>query len=271
MKNDTFCPFDDRRDDALVSYLYDEMTVEERRAFDAHLPDCVMCRSELAALADVRADLAAWASPEPVAGVGGKTPRVPLRLAAIPPPDRWATPRVTPRWLQAAAAVLLFAAGVGLGNLRVSYSNDGLVLRTGWAGGDAGGASRPASAVTAERTAVTAPAVQPAAPWRDDLAALEQQLRDELAAQRQAVAASAPEIDDLLRRVRALIAESEQRQQRELALRVAEVARETQVQRQADLVKIERSLGLIQSRTGVEVMRTQQQLNSLAQRVSQRP
>ena len=39
--------------------------------------------------------------------------------------------------------------------------------------------------------------------------------------------------------------------------------------RASDLVKIDRSLGLIQNRTGVEVMRTQQQLNSLAQRVSQ--
>jgi len=41
------------------------------------------------------------------------------------------------------------------------------------------------------------------------------------------------------------------------------------VQRQADLVKIDRSLGLIQRNTGVEAMRTQQQLNTLAQRVSQ--
>jgi hypothetical protein len=44
-----------------------------------------------------------------------------------------------------------------------------------------------------------------------------------------------------------------------------------QSQRQADLVKIDRSLGLIQSRTGMEVMRTQRQVNSLAQQVSQRP
>ena len=47
------------------------------------------------------------------------------------------------------------------------------------------------------------------------------------------------------------------------------MARDAQTQRQADLVTIDRSLGIIQSRTGVEVMRTQQQLNTLAQRVSQ--
>jgi hypothetical protein len=74
-----------------------------------------------------------------------------------------------------------------------------------------------------------------------------------------------------LRRVRQLLQESERRQQSELALRIAEVARELQVQRQADLVRIDRTLGLMQSRTGMEVMRTQRQVNSLAQQVSQRP
>jgi hypothetical protein len=75
----------------------------------------------------------------------------------------------------------------------------------------------------------------------------------------------------LLRQVRQLLQDSERRQQNELALRVAEVARDMQAQRQADLVKIDRTLGLMQSRTGMEVMRTQRQVNSLAQQVSQRP
>ena len=69
--------------------------------------------------------------------------------------------------------------------------------------------------------------------------------------------------------MRQLVQESERRQQRELALRVAEVARDLQGQRQADLVKIDRSLGLIQNRTGMEVMRQQQLLNNLL-RVSQK-
>ena len=45
-----------------------------------------------------------------------------------------------------------------------------------------------------------------------------------------------------MRRVRALLEESEKRQQRELALRVAEVLRDVNAQRQADLMKIDRSL-----------------------------
>jgi hypothetical protein len=122
-------------------------------------------------------------------------------------------------------------------------------------------ASREAASAANAATAVS--------PWRADLVSLEQQLRAEM--QSRAAASPTPDEDALVRRVRVLVAESEKRQQRELALRVAEVARETQLQRQADLSRIDRSLGLISSRTGVEVMRTQQQLNSLAQRVSQRP
>ena len=76
--------------------------------------------------------------------------------------------------------------------------------------------------------------------------------------------------DDILKRARALVAESERNQQRELALRVAEVFRDVQAQRQADLVKIDRSLSLLQNNTGVEVMRQRQLINSLAVRVSQR-
>lgn len=269
MKNEKTCSFDDQRPDVLMSYLYDEITADARQAFEAHLPECATCRSELKAMREVRADLAAWASPEPAVGVGGKTPRASLRLAPAPAAPWTAATRGAPRWLQAAAAVLLVAGGLGLANLRVSYSSDGFVLRTGWMAPDA----RDSRTTGGEpsRQLEAAQNIESAAPWRTDLAALERLLRDELAAQRQASTTPAAEGDALVRRVRALIAESERRQQRELALRVAEVARETQVQRQADLVRIERSLGLIQSRTGVEVMRTQQQLNNLAQRVSQRP
>ena len=58
-----------------------------------------------------------------------------------------------------------------------------------------------------------------------------------------------------MRRVRALIDESERRQQRELALRVAEVVRDVNAQRQADLVKIDRSLGFIQNSTSASMMK----------------
>lgn len=269
MKNETTCPFEGQRDELLISYIYDELEAPDRRDFEAHLPACAACRGELAGLADVRASLAGWASPEPVAGVGGKTPRVPLRLApAAPAQERWAyAGHRLPAWMQAAAAVLLFSAGLGLANLRVSFTGDGLTIRTGWMQPPA-----PAQAVSTPAASTSTPGAPVDAPWKADLAALEGALRAELDAQQaRAVASVSSDGEALLRRVRTLVAESEQRQQNELALRVAQVAREAQVQRQADLVKIDRSLGLIQSRTGVEAMRTQQQLNSLAQQVSQRP
>ncbi len=61
----------------------------------------------------------------------------------------------------------------------------------------------------------------------------------------------------------------ERKQQRELALRVAGVVRDVESQRRGDLVKIDRSLGEIQSNTGVEVMRQRELLNYLV-RVSQK-
>jgi hypothetical protein len=124
---------------------------------------------------------------------------------------------------------------------------------------------QPSTPVAPASVAVVQPGTEP---WRAELAAVEQRLMQELQAQPASASLSADD-DALVKRVQTLIQESERRQQRELALRVAEVARDAQAQRQADLVKIDRSLGLIQSRTGVEVMRTQQQLNSLAQRVSE--
>ena len=60
---------------------------------------------------------------------------------------------------------------------------------------------------------------------------------------------------ELRRRVRSILEESERRQERELALRVAEVLKDVNAQRQADLVKIDRSLGFIQSSTYGEPMK----------------
>jgi ubiquinone biosynthesis protein UbiJ len=74
---------------------------------------------------------------------------------------------------------------------------------------------------------------------------------------------------DLMRRVRALIDETEKRQNRELALRIGEVLRDVNAQRQADLVRIDRSLGLVQNDLGVEVLKQRQSLNYLM-RVNQR-
>ena len=127
-----------------------------------------------------------------------------------------------------------------------------------------------------------APDVSPAPPWLADLAALERKLRTEFrtagapgvtmqaaSVQTGSAAANGARDAEMLRRVRALVEDSERKQQRELALRVAQVIRDVNSQRQADLVKIDRSLGLIQNNTGVEAMKQRELLNYLV-RVSQK-
>lgn len=269
MMSDRFCSYEDRRDDVLISYLYDEIDPVLRDAFERHLPACPACRTELDALGGVREGLAMWADPDVAEGVGGRTSRSTLRLADVAPPTSsgWRVLAEAPVWMQAAAAMLVVAASLGLANINLTVSKSGVSVTTGWMT-----AAAPAAQVVSAEPKAAAPApVAATAPdeaWRAELTALETRLRSEIKAQ---PASSTVVADDeaLLKRVRVLMQESERRQQSELALRVAEVAREAQVQRQADLVRIDRSLGVIQNRTGVEVMRTQQQLNSLAQRVSE--
>ena len=69
-------------------------------------------------------------------------------------------------------------------------------------------------------------------------------------------------------RVRTLIEESEQRQQRELALRTAELVRDFDSQRRIDLTQIQRNFGQIEGLTGAEVREQREMLNYLI-RVSQ--
>ena len=68
--------------------------------------------------------------------------------------------------------------------------------------------------------------------------------------------------------MKALIQSSEERQQQEMALRVGTVLSDIQTQRRSDLARIERTIGVVQNNTGLEVLRQQQMINSLAVRVS---
>src|SRR2546430_2200766 len=66
--------------------------------------------------------------------------------------------------------------------------------------------------------------------------------------------------NDVLRRVHAIVDESERRQQGELALRLAEAVREVSAQRQADLVRIDRNIGAMQNNTGREMLRQRNEM-----------
>lgn len=271
MTNDSGCTFGERRGEVLIAYLYDDIDSRDRTAFERHLSTCAPCRLEIGALSDVRHGLAGWAAPDVADGIGGTAPRSALRLVEPAKSKGWRVLADAPIWMQAAAAMLVVAASLGLANINLTYTHEGLSVTTGW--------MRPAPG--APVNAAVQPAASALAPWRADLTALEQQLRQQITAKPALAlapaapaapaprATTAPDEEAVMKRVRALLEESERHQQSELALRVAEMARDSQAQRQADLVRIDRTLGFLQSRTGVEVMRTQQQLNNLAQRVSE--
>jgi hypothetical protein len=107
------------------------------------------------------------------------------------------------------------------------------------------------------------------------LAAFEQRLRSELTPVRgsgsEAPAAPvAARDDDVLRRVRTLLEQSEQRQKQELALRLAEVVQDFDRQRQVDLIRIQQGFGRLEGQSTAEAQRQRETLNYLM-RVSQRP
>jgi hypothetical protein len=267
------CSYGDTRDEAIVASLYDEAndSAAQRALFDAHLQTCARCRAEIAELRGVRAQLARWAPPEPSFSLTNPQSNP---QSAVRNPQWW---RSIPAWAQVAAALLFLGVSAGLANLDVRYDLNGLSVKTGWSG-RSGATDRSGRSDVA---LVTPAAVAIAEPWKADIAALESQLKNEIRAAQTSSAPSpaatvrtvsaAPDAE-LTRRVRALVEESERRQQRELALRIAELVREVNAQRQADLVRIDRTLGVVQNSVGIEVMKTRQQMNQmdLIYRASQR-
>jgi hypothetical protein len=69
--------------------------------------------------------------------------------------------------------------------------------------------------------------------------------------------------------VKQLIAASETRTQREMALRMAEVLRDVDTQRRADMRRVADGLGVLEGRTGAAVAQQREMMNYLL-RVSQR-
>ena len=245
---------------ALVGYVYDECEALERAAIDAHVAICAACAAELAALQSTRTSLSSWTPPEVDLGFQIVRPAAPAfesRKSESPKhagtENRPWYRRPVPVWAQAMAATFIFVTGLSLGVAR------GIMPPAAAPGGV------PASAVG---RAVSAP----------DLVALERRLRADIARIQPASAgiqdATAPAAsasdEQLLARVRALIEESERRQQRELALRTAQVMRDVDSQRRVDLAQIQSSFGQIEGLTGAEVREQRQMLNYLIRASEQR-
>src|SRR5262245_53961210 len=92
---------------ALVAYLYDECEPELRKVIAGHLLRCESCSSEVESLGWTRSSLQVWTPPAPELGF-----QIPVPKTA-PRTPWWRAP--LPAWAQAAAALLIFGAGVSLG------------------------------------------------------------------------------------------------------------------------------------------------------------
>jgi anti-sigma factor RsiW len=257
----------------LMSYLYGECDEVERRGVEQHLTDCSACAAEIDQLRAVRVSLSEWKVTDRAPGV-----RLPLPDIAETVPEQTVATRswTPPWWLQTAAAILLLAASAGLARVEVQYGSDGFVVRTGW--------RTPAAAQPAPSVQVPVATEQP---WRQELAALERDLRSELRAARP-TAVPAPTASQnigadrteagarglneatLLQRVQALIEQSEDRQRRELAERLSGIVTEVEMQRRADLRGVQQRFGQLEGQTGIVVRQNQEVVNYL-RRVSQQP
>ena len=252
----------------IVAYLYDELDDVARRRIDEHLRVCATCAVEVTGLSGVRQELAGWTPPAAELGfaiVSGARDAIAGRV--LRPAHGWRLPDV-PAWAQAAAAVLVMAAGLAIANVQIRYGADGLVVTTGWM-------ARPApQSAPAAAPAVAAAEARTDADWRPAFAALESSLREEIRAARPAatpVTASNTKGADLaMQRVAQLIEESEKRQQQQLALRLTQFNRDLEVQRRSDLVRINQGFGQFEGRAGAEIARQRQMLDYIM-RVSAQP
>jgi len=244
----------------LISYLYDDVSADERAAFDRHLRDCADCREELAALRGLRSTLSAWTPPQPALAFEIVDTRAPARtltetrtVTPMPPPHTaswraWWTPAAG----LAAAAVLVLAAASAIAHVELRYGADGFSVRTGWNG----------SPATTTAAALVAPAAAPDQTKKLEAAYadVERRIRDlETATHNAALPSPVRPVSqitpargsdaEVLARVRDLLSQSESRQQRELALRIAQVVRDMDAQRTADLSRIQQGLGRIDAMT----------------------
>jgi anti-sigma factor RsiW len=254
--------------DTLVAYVYGECDDALRTTVESHLATCAACADEVGGFGRVRTALSEWAPPDRVGSfrlvreeeVAAQAPARILR------PARWWQAPV-PALAKVAAGILLFAGGAALANLEVRYDNDGFSVRTGWQKtppADVREAADQRAAAVAQATpaAAAVPVVAPDqqvagadAPWRTEMASLERQLRDEFRRQStaaRAVDAAAGPVGVLtavtaderrfMGAIQAMIDDSAQRQQLWTSYRINQVMGDIQVQRRADLARVQQNL-----------------------------
>jgi hypothetical protein len=209
------------RDD-LMDVLYGEADPATAHRFQEHQARCAACREEVASLRRVRRDLDGWVL----------TPRVASRVK----------PLLRPRYLAAAAAVLL------------SVTGGTLVL--------AKGELRYPNGQVAFRLAAPAPEV---AELRQLLREQEERHQQVLVELRTARPAAAPaDRDELLREVARLVHESETRQSAAFAAGLSELADSTARQRRVDFAQMSAGLSLLESNIELRAARTTELMGQVA-------
>ncbi|HXW05351.1 MAG TPA: zf-HC2 domain-containing protein [Vicinamibacterales bacterium] len=246
----------------LVGYLYDEVSAADRQRLERHLAACPGCRAEVDGLSETRETLRAWTPP--AADLGFEVIRRPVEIGRRRP--AFHVPR---RLGLAAAAVLVLALASALANLDVRLASDGVSIRTGWNHAAAPPTQRDAG------VAAATPSHAESTPTAADFAALTVRLRELEAAVASRPPASATESTvsvsrvELLRQVRQLIAESEKRQQGELALMIGQVHRDVDAARRADFARLQQGLAQVQGLNDAQVLWQRQVEDRLLRAVQQ--
>lgn len=218
--------------EALLDYLYEEGDPTDRVKIAQHLQQCAPCSVAVLELQSVRGLLSEWTPPP--ATLGFKVIQSDAAAPVIP------VPNVSRGlfWAQAAAAVLLFAAGMGASQLRFEYADGALTVRSH--------AALPATVAEAPVTHTGTDIVLP--PTFVNVSN---------------TAPRSASADEMLGRVKALIDQSESRQQHELALRLQEVMGDFDTQRQADMRRADQNLSQLEGQTATELARTRERVNSI--------
>ena len=230
---------------ALVAYLYEECEPELRDVISGHLTRCDSCSNEIDGLGWTRQRLEVWTPPMPE--LGFRIP-VPAQEARLP---WWRAPM--PAWAQAVAALVIFGVGLSVGLARGPV---------------------PAPQAASSQPPATVKPVSIDGPTRTDLAELEQRLKSEIAQVRTATPVRqvvVPSDDETMKKVEALLSQSEERQRREFTLRSVEMARDFEAQRRIDMASVREAVGQFQGVTGTEIRQQREaidRINSLM-RVSQ--
>jgi hypothetical protein len=239
--------------DELVSYLYDDLEGPARAAFERHLRACSDCRDELQAMRGVRADLLTWSPPEPDFA---------FRIVAEPRAARAQADNVlrpvVPSWRAwfkpaaafAAAAVLVLAAAAGLARIEVHNGPDGFTMRTGWSVSAPGSARETSLAGVGGRVRDINLAASTGSPdafsaLERRISALETATRDTVNLRSASALNARASNEEILKVVRDLLAQSETRQKGELAFRIAQVIRDADMKRTADLNGVRQGIGRI--------------------------